>query len=671
MLKFLRLYQGWILAIFGTFLVITFLLPQAISGLFQQSAISGGDWATVGDGSTITNGDYQQIQMELRVVENLGNPLLEAMGVSKDPAYWYLLTREANQAGLIGGAGVGREAIAQMAAAASQQGQLVSETRLILNLMRGSGLPESQVLETLAKVQGVSQLASRFQTAGRYSDERLRQAAADLALGADADIVIIDAAKASDNTATDQTTDTTETAEATEPTETIVIALDPPDEAMLQAQFDAHKSENPGEGDSGFGYKFPDRAQVEWISISKADIKNAMAENTLLDPIEMRKEFIENPQAYGIKPTDVERPSFAEYAEQVRSNMLRVQLDDEMAKISKFLLDSTQSPRRGLQRDGVYFKLPENWNETQANFTDVASKIATQFETTPPTLGKSDGLQGAAEIDVIEGLGTARSTKFGQRPTRVSEFVFAAREFDNKSPIPAQADVASPVFTDAQGNLYMFRVTAVDPARDPVNLEEAREQVTVDATNLARFRALKAQSASIKSLAVANGMQAVAQAYDSNVDFTPEIAKANLRLLEFGLKNPTRIRGLDNPDSVVNAIVEHAAALDFSTLTTKLPAEDRTFVVPDKDNLALVVVQLTAIRPLTQESWANLAAKGAMLRMMAREETTIDFSKTFSLDALIERHNFKTVRSSTPDGNLFDDDLFDDDAGDSDETTTG
>lgn len=662
MLKFLRLYQGWILAIFGTFLVITFLLPQAISGLFQQSAISGGDWATVGDGSAITNGDYQQIQMELRVVENLGNPLLEAMGVSKDPAYWYLLTREANQAGLIGGAGVGREAITQMAAAASQQGQLVSETRLILNLMRGSGLPESQVLETLAKVQGVSQLASRFQTAARYSDERLRQAAADLALGTDADIVIIDATKTSEDTADEETAETTE---ATESIETIVIAVDPPDEATLQAQFDAHKSENPGEGDSGFGYKFPDRAQIEWISISKADLKNAMAENAILDPIEMRKEFIENPEAYGIKPTDAERPSFAVHAEQVRSNMLRARLDDEMAKLSKFLLDATQSPRRGLLRDGVYFKLPENWDETQANFTTVASTIATQFDITPPTLGKSDELQSAAEIDAVEGLGTANSTKFGQRPTRVSEFVFAAREFDNQSPIPAQVGIASPVFTDAQGNLYMFRVTSVDPARDPANLEEAREQVTVDATNLARFRALEAQSASIESLAIANGMQAVAQAYDSKVDFTPEIAKANLRLLEFGLKNPTRIRGLSNPESVVNAIVERAAALDFSTLTTELPAEDRTFVVADEEDLALVVVQLTAIRPLTQESWTNLATKGAMLRMMAREETAIDFSETFSLDALIERHNFKTVRSATPDDNLFDE--ADDD---SDETTT-
>ena len=33
MLKFLRLYQGWILAVFGTLLLIVFLLPQAIQGL--------------------------------------------------------------------------------------------------------------------------------------------------------------------------------------------------------------------------------------------------------------------------------------------------------------------------------------------------------------------------------------------------------------------------------------------------------------------------------------------------------------------------------------------------------------------------------------------------------------------------------------------------------------
>ena len=70
MLKFLRLYQGWILAIFGTFLVITFLLPQAIQGLFQNAATTGGDWATVGDGEVVSTGQLLELQKELADTED-------------------------------------------------------------------------------------------------------------------------------------------------------------------------------------------------------------------------------------------------------------------------------------------------------------------------------------------------------------------------------------------------------------------------------------------------------------------------------------------------------------------------------------------------------------------------------------------------------------------------
>ena len=208
MFKFLRLYQGWILAIFGTFLVITFLLPQAIQGLFQSYAVSGGDWATVGEDENVTNGQLQMVRGELLVQDVIGTQFRTVpnlLGASKDPSYWYLLSREAEQAGLVGGPGVGRDYLASMSQQYIANGQQVSETTILLQMMGSSNFSDRQVYETLAKVQGVAQLATQFQNAARYSDERLRQTAAQLVLSADIDIVIIDA-KADGSQSTTTTT---------------------------------------------------------------------------------------------------------------------------------------------------------------------------------------------------------------------------------------------------------------------------------------------------------------------------------------------------------------------------------------------------------------------------------------------------------------------------------
>ena len=103
MFKFLRKYSNWILAVGGTLLLVTFLVPQAIQGLSQYSAVSGGTWATVGDnGDKVTLGEYDLIQRQTRLIGSLGNQNpLNQIGAGKNPAHWYLLVREASAAGLI------------------------------------------------------------------------------------------------------------------------------------------------------------------------------------------------------------------------------------------------------------------------------------------------------------------------------------------------------------------------------------------------------------------------------------------------------------------------------------------------------------------------------------------------------------------------------------------
>ena len=617
MLKFLRLYQGWILAIFGTFLVITFLLPQAIQGLFQNAATTGGDWATVGDGEVVSTGQLLELQKELRILEMVGNPIINSLGADKDAAYWYLLTREAEQAGMVGGAGVGRTFVGAM----SRQLGTVSETELVARFMGTAGVNERSALETIAKIQGVSLLSVQFQTAARYSDERLKQAASKIGLAVDADLVILDAST---------------------PLTDLQAAL--PSDDMLEEQFESHRSELVGTGASGFGYRLPDRARIEWLKVDRALLEASIEEGTNFDNIEMRKAFMKSPERFGaLVIGGGEPPRFEDYEESVRSILTKELVDVRMNEISKFLNDQVQLPRRGVKQVGLHYSLPADWNQRRANFNELAGALGQEFGIDAPSVTANDSLLTAQEIDSLEGIGIAQSTKFGQRPTSVSSYVMSAKEFGGNELIPSQADVAGPVFTDAARNMYLMRIIDTDPERDPSSLAEVRDLVMTDSESRARFSALEAQIPELEADAATNGMQSVADRFGATVSFQANIAEANPQFLRFGIKSPTRVASLRDSTTLVERVLEKAESLDFMTLTTDIPAEKRTFFVADEESLAVIGVQITSIKPLTEESWGELAASDGMIRVLATDETTVDFSKTFSFEELKSRHDFKLI----------------------------
>ena len=645
MLKFLRLYQGWILAVFGTFLVITFLLPQAITGLFESYAVTGGDWATVEDGETISNGEYIHVQNELRVLERIGNPILNAMGADREPAYWYLLAREADQAGLVGGNSQGREYIAQMSQQLATAGRQVSETELLMQMM-GSASPsftDREVYNTLAKVSGVQELARQFQSAARFSDERLRQAAAEMSLTAIVDFVVLDARK-----------DGTE-AEPTEIVEALVVET--PSEAVLVEQFEAHKAENEGEGSSGFGYVLPNRARLEWIRVSKDAVRAAVEANAQIDSIELRKKFLNNPASFGaIINSPDGPPKFTDYEQTVRDAVLAEELLERMAQIEKFLGDQTQLARRGLDRQGMTYVLPEDWSDRQADFNELSASLAEEFQLeAPPTRQVTDGLVSATEIDQLDGLGAARSSKFGRVPMSVSQFVMNAREFgDENSAIPVQEGISGPVFKDATGDLFIFRIIDTDPTREAVSIDEVREQVTRDATDLARFRTLESRASELKQNAVDYGLTPIAEQYGAEVRFQQPISEADSRLLGFGLKQPSRVIGVNDPMTVIDAITARAAELDYTVPAADIPVEERTLVIADEENLVVVVAQIQQIKPLTNEAWKELSANAGIVRVLISEEAAVNFVEAFSLEELMKRHNFKSLRASEDDDDLLD-----------------
>jgi hypothetical protein len=620
MFKFLRLYQGWILAVFGTILLISFLLPQAIQGLSQYAAQTGGDWARVGDGETVTTGKLQELQSELRILELASNPFITQLGAEKDPAYWYLLSREAEQAGLVGGPGSGE----RMAESMSQQANgAVSPTTLISRMQGTSGFSTQQALQTLAKVQGVGRLSQQFRTAARFSDVRLQNTAAKLSLAVDADLVILDASKALDSS--DDS-----------------APVDQLDEEELKTQFDTYREVLLAPGETGFGYKFEDRAELEWLMVDRSQVAESLTSGAGLDPIEMRKAFLKDPARFGAIAVGGEKPAFRDYEPMVRQILAEQELDNRMKELTKFLNDQIQLPRRGLTRNGGEYVLTENWGQQKANYDELASSMTEEFGlNTPPSVGISDGLLTASEINDIEGLGQSRSSKFGTRALSPAEYVMSAAEFGKQDVIPSQKDISSPVFTDSAGNLFLFRMTQADGEHPPTKLDEVRAQVERDVRTIQRYKQLVAEIPQLEAKATESGLQPIAEDNGVELKFQANIAEANPQFLRFGIKAPSRILGLAPDSTIVNEIVKRAEGLDFTVPTSDLPASERIFFIPDEKSLSVIGVQIASVKPMTQESWRELADSDGLFGIMASEQTVTDLLETFSLKELRKRHNFR------------------------------
>jgi len=252
MFKFLRKYNKWILAVGGTLLLIVFLIPTAIQRLGNRAGRRGATWATVGlpQPGKVTSSDLDLVRRELRLLQTIQQfqgPLIPGLDDIDDPAHWFLLVREAEAAGLVGGTAA-RSATAGLAQIAAATGE-------------SSGF----VGLTLAKVEGVLRLIDLYLDRNKLSDRRLKVEARRLFHGVDADVVVIEAS----------------TRDAPQ-----VFGDD-----ELRPQMEEFAEIAPGEGEMGFGYRLPDRIQLEWITIPADTVREAIAASDLLGPRRLRKHW--------------------------------------------------------------------------------------------------------------------------------------------------------------------------------------------------------------------------------------------------------------------------------------------------------------------------------------------------------------------------------------------
>ena len=641
-MKFLRKYNKVLFGVFSVLLMITFLVPTAIQEFSKSSASSNAVWATVGNGEKITLTEQQKLTRQVKMIDVLQVPFSKELGINGNPGQWYLLVREAKQAGLVGGPSEGKELLSKIAGDQAKPGEAMSQQSAMLlgQLCSAGGSQPPMVYETLAELSGVARMLSLTGSAPRLSEARLKSDAQNALTGLSADVVVISA-------------------------DMPLPANDPqPTPEQVEKLVKENADKEPGKGSHGMGYRQSEKVQLEWFVIPAQQVRDQMANDPRLSNVELRKAFLRNPTSFGAKIGEVD-PNFDDFKDQVRTKLLNQITASRMDEMVKFIADQAQLSTRTLPKDGIYAKLPSDW-QNLPGLPALAADMAKQFGVAAPKV-EIVGPAVVSSLNSVDGLGTATSDRFGTQPTPLAQLVSMTKELKPtevravlqvgvigpplRAPDPSRAPRVNPNQTasanqDLTTDLFAFRVLQAMPAHAAANAEEAGAVATQDEQKLLRFAVLEGNLAAIETKAKESGLESVAREYNTKVDFAPQIRGADMKFIQYGMKMPTAISGLGEDATVVNEIVKRALAIPQGEFANSSDAA-RTFVIASPNKLAIVAVHVRDVLPMYAEDYNGLATNQRFRNAITDESNQVKIVDEFSFAALSARNQFKMAKEPT------------------------
>jgi hypothetical protein len=625
MIKKLQNYNRQILAAVSVLLLIVFLAPTAVTQCSQGGGSSDTAWARTSDGTTLTLGDLQDMRAQLAVLEVMGGPVVGRLGASKSPEHWWLLVKEARDAGLVGGEGDGRTMLEESAARSGARPDDV-----LMQLASSARQQPQVVLDTLANLRGVERLVGLSVGNRRLSDARMRDAAREMLTNASCDVVVLDGAVA-----------------------TKALPIDPPGEDRLAKLFEAGKDQPEGAGPGGIGYRIPDRVQLEWLVVPARDILAGLASDPALGPVELRKEFRRDPKAFGV--TDAELapgalpPSYEAYAPKVRDAVERRLMKERAERIAGFVRDWNRAQMKDIPVEGGMAKLPDDWKDRQPALKALAAELAQRFSVAMPQAADGGGWMTPTSIEGTPVVGAATTTEYG-RPMGIGAMVRAMRAFDPESRLPIQPGVIGPVAVTPGDDVVVWRITAAEKAHPPASLDEGRAAVTRDAEVEARYEKLAGMADELGGKAAAEGLAQFATPYLSSVQPAPMVHLANVQTLnQVGFRLPGSLPKVGADADAIRAVIRRALALPPGAIVNTLPDSDRIVVVPVESKRAVLVVRINDVTPLYAEDYGALAAQGRLYPAIMQDEPEPDLARAFGRESMEKRLGFAVANPEGPD----------------------
>ncbi len=654
MLKFLRKYNKWILVVGGSLLMVAFLAPQAI----QQMPKLHDPVEAQYEGKGVKGSTLEQADKELRAVNALGGTggladyLLQLSAPSGERHMeWYMLAREAEEAGFVGSDQDGVSLYPQLAQELSlmQAREVARQNNLPENFVPqlaqsyvepwmnrlasseggaavAAGFRSMDELhKAVAKLRGILRMKTAYGVMGRLSSSRATRAGSETLGAAKVDYVVI-------------------------PADRFIDSVPEPTEEEIRAHYEKYADKLPSETEHGIGYRQPQLVKLEWLAIERTPIEDAIT----IDAVEASKFQQLNKDMYP--------GSFSEERSNIEAALKRQKAQQIIAQAENFVRAEVLRATRTLQRRDGYVILPEDWASQRPTLEAIAEHVVKQVAESngglqiplPSITIRNSKWMTQQGVLSIEGFGGS-TLRVGSIQLPAWAAVFSVKELNANPNLPLQTGLLASEFptTGNDGTKYFFRVLAAREESAPESLGEVREDVVRDLKRIRAYDRVVSELGSYTEVAINAGLEAVVESVNAGLpsedevtvgdDATPDrvsiTAGVTLRS-RAGQGTPLVFRD----ESVLAAAIEVSKPLDPTRQIEDIPLPERTFAAPAPKSLSVVVGRVTELMPLTQEDFAlGYNQISSLLTQLEVNALDGDFNP-FSYEQLKQRHGWVDKR---------------------------
>jgi len=428
----------------------------------------------------------------------------------------------------------------------------------------------------------------------------------------------------------------------------LVEEVEAPTESELADRFRLNRTDAPGEGQYGFGYRLPPRVKLEYIAVPLDSIRSSIE----IDEVDARVYYREHQDEFVTESGEVE--PYEEVREALVERLAGREAERRQRRAVALIEAELAEALRGVDRDPTtgYYRLPEGWEGP--GLWEVAERVqrAEGVGFLPTVARIEDRWLTMDDVRELEGLGeaTIEVSQPGRRPQRVSAagYVETTRDLGQsraQQRLPSlrlQVGVASRPLTGPDGTRYIFRVTEARAPQPPASLEQVREQVVEDVKRLKAFQLLKERAEEYKTEAVNVGLEGLASSLGEEAEVV-EVGPFSQRMLFRGLGVvPPQVPGVGWSEAFVDRAFEMAREAMGGEAEAgvfgELPAEKRMGTIALEDQLAMYVVEWTDYVPPYVEDYATARAQiGMLVRELDSLRGGARASNPFTLEALAAR----------------------------------
>jgi hypothetical protein len=218
-------------------------------------------------------------------------------------------------------------------------------------------------------------------------------------------------------------------------------SLSPPPEEKMLEHFDRYKKFFPGtvteENPYGFGYKSPDRVQLEYIALKLSDISPTVTTPTQEEIEEYYQKGREQlfTEQVPSDPNDPNSPlvkrtkSYAEVANIISKQLLQNKIISKAEKILQEAKTITETNWKDTDAERTTLS-PEQLKAMAGDYEPAARQLTEKYKIKAYT-GQT-GLLSAADMQTDKNLTTLYFQGYGYSPVRLMQVVFAINELGNR-----------------------------------------------------------------------------------------------------------------------------------------------------------------------------------------------------------------------------------------------